>query len=185
MKCPYKFDESENVHRVKCPQEQNDHTIYIESEKCPYTVEIGYVVPTSTNFTQYDFFQVQKFVLRGDPLYVKKSMILGNLCQKNTLQSVINVRPTFINSRSYSLIKGLTFIKIWKTLKKKNKRMTAMPRLMQKLIKILMPYVYSRPYIYSFWTRLVNPIPIRGADYALQLHTTAPSDLWTISLLCS
>ena len=26
-----------------------------------------------------------------------------------------------------------------------------MPRLMQKLIKILMPYVYSRPYVYSFW----------------------------------
>ena len=25
-----------------------------------------------------------------------------------------------------------------------------MPRLMQKLIKILMPYVYSRPYVYSF-----------------------------------
>ena len=29
--------------------------------------------------------------------------------------------------------------------------MTTMPRLMQKLIKILMPYVYSRPYVYSFW----------------------------------
>ena len=42
---------------------------------------------------------------------------------------------------------------------------------MQKLIKILMPYVYSRPYVYSFWTRLVNPIQIRGADYAR--HTTA------------
>jgi len=52
----------------------------------------------------------------------------------------------------YSLIKGPTFIKFWKILKKKiNKRMTAMPRLMQKSIKILMPYVYSRPYVYSFW----------------------------------
>ena len=27
--------------------------------------------------------------------------------------------------------------------------MTATPRLMQKLIKIMMPYVYSRPYVYS------------------------------------
>ena len=26
-----------------------------------------------------------------------------------------------------------------------------MPRFMQKSIKILMPYVYSRPYVYSFW----------------------------------
>ena len=32
-------------------------------------VEIGYVVPTSTNFAQYDFFQNPKIVLSGDPLY--------------------------------------------------------------------------------------------------------------------
>ena len=29
--------------------------------------------------------------------------------------------------------------------------MTTMPGLMQKLIKILMPYVYTRPYVYSVW----------------------------------
>jgi hypothetical protein len=34
--------------------------------------------------------------------------------------------------------------------KKKNKRMAAMPRLRQKSIKNLMPYVYSRPYVYPF-----------------------------------
>ena len=45
---------------------------------------------------------------------------------------------------------------------------------MQKLIKILMLQVYSRPYVYSFWTRLVNPIPIRGADYTHSI-TICPS----------
>ena len=32
-------------------------------------MEIGYVVPTSTNFKLYDFSQVPKIVLSGDPLY--------------------------------------------------------------------------------------------------------------------
>ena len=32
-------------------------------------VEIGYVVLTSTNFAQYDFFKIPKFVLSEDPLY--------------------------------------------------------------------------------------------------------------------
>ena len=32
-------------------------------------VEIVYVVPTSTNFAMYDFFQVPKIVLSGDPPY--------------------------------------------------------------------------------------------------------------------
>ena len=32
-------------------------------------VEIVYVVPTSTNFAMYDFFQVPKIVLSGDPRY--------------------------------------------------------------------------------------------------------------------
>ena len=59
---------------------------------------------------QYDFPIVSfpgstKFVLFGNPLYGL------------TLQSGINVGPTFINfgffSRPYSLIKGPTFIKFW------------------------------------------------------------------------
>ena len=33
-------------------------------------VEIGYVVPTSTNFAQYDFFKIPKIVLSEDPLYI-------------------------------------------------------------------------------------------------------------------
>ena len=32
-------------------------------------VEIGYVVSTSTNFAQYNFFQVPKIILSGHPLY--------------------------------------------------------------------------------------------------------------------
>ena len=32
-------------------------------------MEIGYEVPTSTNFAQYNFFQVPKIVLSGDPLH--------------------------------------------------------------------------------------------------------------------
>ena len=31
-------------------------------------VEIGYVVLTSTNFAQYNFFKIPKFVLSEDPL---------------------------------------------------------------------------------------------------------------------
>ena len=68
---------------------------------------------------------------------------------------IVRIGPTIINfgffSRPYNLIKGPTFIKFWKTLQNKNKRMTVMPRLMRKSIKLLMPYVYSRPYVYSFW----------------------------------
>ena len=33
-------------------------------------VEIGYVIPTSTNFAQYNFFQIPKIVLSKDPLYL-------------------------------------------------------------------------------------------------------------------
>ena len=33
-------------------------------------VEIGYVVPISTNFALYDFFQIPKIVLSEDPLYI-------------------------------------------------------------------------------------------------------------------
>jgi hypothetical protein len=47
------------------------------------------------------------------------------------------------------------FIKFWKTLKKKNKRMTAMPRLMQKLIKILLPYVHFKALF--FWANFPGP----------------------------
>ena len=45
-----------------------------------------------------------------------------------------------------ALLKAL-FIKFWKTLKKKNKRTTAMPRLLEELIKILMPYVQGPKFI--------------------------------------
>ena len=43
------------------------------------------------------------------------------------------------------------FIKFCKILKKKSQKMTVKPRLMQKLIKILMPYAYSMPYVNFFW----------------------------------
>ena len=48
-----------------------------------------------------------------------------------------------------------------------------------------MLYVYSRPYVYSFWTRLVNPIPIRGADYTHHTNTGSPRFLDSAASLIS
>ena len=46
-------------------------------------VEIGYVIPTSTNFAQYDFFQIPKIVLSEDPLYELLEMTNGEGGIKN------------------------------------------------------------------------------------------------------
>ena len=40
-------------------------------------VEIGYVVLTNTNFAQYYFFKIPKFVLSEDPLYLVHSIPSG------------------------------------------------------------------------------------------------------------
>ena len=42
-------------------------------------MEIGYVVHTSTNFAQYDFFQIPKFVLSEDPLYFKLEKVKNQI----------------------------------------------------------------------------------------------------------
>ena len=53
-------------------------------------VEIGYVVLTSTNFAQYDFFKIPKIVLSEDPMYctletLKADKFFRTVSIKNTV----------------------------------------------------------------------------------------------------
>ena len=43
----------------------------------------------STNFAQYDFFQVPKIVLSGDPLYKLKPRMLVDVSARNTKTSIL------------------------------------------------------------------------------------------------